>query len=102
MSTAAIPAPGQLITFFAALDGYRKRNLFVQQLPLKEQDAIDQALVSLQGYMERDIHVGPMLEGAVQRISDAVEQGLLGQIQKADLATVSRFLCAVPTTVRGA
>jgi hypothetical protein len=101
MSTAATPAPGQLITFFKALDTHRTQGRRVSELPPRDCLALHGALEALQYYMQRDPHVGPMLEGAVQRIGDAVAQDTLGTIQKHDLRTVQNFLTAVPTTVRG-
>ena len=99
---AATPAPGQLIMFCKTLDGLRLRRTHVATLPPRDREALTTALDAVQWYMDRDCHVGPMLEGALRRIREAVEAGPLEAIQKHDLKTVTTFLLAVPPTVRAA
>lgn len=94
--------PGQLMAALKTLENYRRRGLVLSMLPPGEQSAARALLVGVAYFMDRDAHTGPMLEGAVGRVTGCIDTGRLGEIQAADLNTITRFLGAVLTTRRSA
>jgi hypothetical protein len=102
MTHAATPAPGQLLTFFHTLDAHRRRRVSLASLPPRDQEAVPVALAAVRAYMDRDPHVGPVIEGAMNRIEDCVRSGDLYEISQYDITVVRRFLLCVPTSVRSA
>jgi hypothetical protein len=99
-SPAATPAPGQLLTFFHTLDAHRRRRVALASLPPRDQEAVPVALAAVRTYMDRDPHVGPVIEGAMDRIEAECQRGTLSEISQYDITVVRRFLLAVPTSVR--
>ena len=94
-------APGACLDILTQMERYRKQGAHVTNLPrLARGDVID-LLDAVRGFMAKDIHVGPVLEGAMKRITGVVADGSLAALQTYDLKTVRTFLCAVPTTSRG-
>jgi hypothetical protein len=100
MTHAATPAPGQLLTFFHTLDAHRRRRVALASLPPRDQEAVPVALAAVRTYMDRDPHVGPVIEGAMARIEAECQRGTLSEISQYDITVVRRFLLCVPTSVR--
>ncbi len=92
--------PGDLITFLATVNGWRRRRLYLSTLPPSEQRRIKPALDALQGYLEDDVHAGGALVDAMQRLRDAFGRGTVASVQVHDLTRLQRFLTQVPTTRR--
>jgi hypothetical protein len=101
MSAALIP-PGTLLRGVTTLADIAKRGLFVAEMPPRDATALTTLVDGIRAHMSRDCHVGPLLEGAVDRIAARIADGNLGGISSMDLRTVGNFLKVVPTTRRSA
>lgn len=95
-------APGDCLQILLQLSKHQKNARFLADLPRSARVDLEDLFVAVRGFMAKDPHVGPMLEGAVDRLQRDVEFGSLVRVSRMDLRTVQNFLRVVPTVRRSA